>query len=61
MVIPTVLPAPLFEIPVTIGLRQYDVTGDGQRFLVNSISDGSESPVTVVINWTAALRRQDER
>jgi Tol biopolymer transport system component len=51
-------PAPLFE--VTVGaqpLHQYDVTGDGQRFLVNSTANASATPVTVVVNWTAGLKR----
>jgi eukaryotic-like serine/threonine-protein kinase len=51
-------PVPLFQIAVTPALRaQYDVTGDGQRFLVNSIADDSETPVTVVVNWTAGLKK----
>jgi hypothetical protein len=51
-------PAPLFEIAVTPAIRQqYDVTGDGQRFLVNSVAVESETPVTVVLNWTAALKK----
>ena len=39
----------------------YDVTADGKRFLVNSASTASESsasaPITVVVNWLAALKR----
>jgi Tol biopolymer transport system component len=52
-------PAPLFEIAVSGDPRrqQYDVTGDGQRFLVNSIAAESETPVTVVLNWTAGLKK----
>ena len=40
---------------------RYDVTADGKRFLVNSVStvpDSSASaPITVVVNWLAALKR----
>ena len=36
----------------------YDVTGDGQRFLVNMIVDEQQvaPPITVITNWTATLR-----
>ena len=39
----------------------YDVTADGKRFLVNSALTNPESsapaPITVVVNWLAALKR----
>lgn len=36
--------------------QQYDVTADGQRFLVNTnITQTNENPVTVVWNWLAAF------
>ena len=36
----------------------YDVTADGQRFLVNDAADEQEAPppVTIITNWTATLR-----
>jgi eukaryotic-like serine/threonine-protein kinase len=36
-------------------LFQYDVTADGERFLVNSLKP--EAPLTLVSNWPRALRR----
>jgi Tol biopolymer transport system component len=37
--------------------RHYAVTGDGQRFLINStIEENSASPISVVVNWTADLK-----
>ena len=44
---------------VTLGLKQqYDVTRDGQRFLLNSLTEESApSPITVVLNWTSALKK----
>ena len=57
---------PLFETrlmngPNTVaGFRaQYDVTRDGQRFLLNvPVEDAPSSPViTVVVNWSAALKK----
>ena len=37
----------------------YDVTPDGQRFLFNVTSGALEptSPITVVLNWTAELKK----
>jgi dipeptidyl aminopeptidase/acylaminoacyl peptidase len=38
--------------------QQYVVSPDGQRFLMNTVTDqASTSPITVLINWTAELRR----
>jgi Tol biopolymer transport system component len=40
---------------------RYDVAADGKRFLVNTVANGTESsaaaPITVVMNWQAAVRR----
>jgi hypothetical protein len=30
---------------------------DGRRFLVNMASDTVTSPITVVVNWTATLKK----
>jgi hypothetical protein len=36
----------------------YSVSGDGQRFLMNVPPDaGDLTPITVVINWEAAVKR----
>jgi hypothetical protein len=38
--------------------QQYDVTRDGQRFLLNVITEETPpSTITVVVNWTAGLER----
>jgi dipeptidyl aminopeptidase/acylaminoacyl peptidase len=43
---------------VTSDKQQYDVTADGQRFLINTPEEGSASaPLTVVLNWPAALKQ----
>ncbi len=41
------------------GLREFDVTPDGQRFLLilNSRNEGNTDRLTVVSNWQAALRK----
>ena len=36
----------------------YGVASDGQRFLVNSeVEDNAVQPTTVVLNWTAQLKK----
>ena len=49
---------PLFDgNTVMLGNWPYDVTADGQRFVVNSrLDDAPVTPVTVVVNW-AALKK----
>jgi hypothetical protein len=44
---------------LSLGLKQqYDVTRDGQRFLLNAlIEESAPSPITVVLNWTSALKK----
>jgi Tol biopolymer transport system component len=72
-------PSPLFQTqhvplpPSTISVpprdfdRLYDVTPDGQRFLmitpvpssgVGSVKATDSAPITVIVNWTSALNRQ---
>jgi Tol biopolymer transport system component len=36
---------------------QYDVSADGQRFLINTIVPEEGSAITVVQNWTAGLKK----
>jgi Tol biopolymer transport system component len=56
-------PTPLFKTRAsgssfgTLSRNQYDVTPDGQRFLILQPVADKPSPITVVVNWTAALRR----
>jgi eukaryotic-like serine/threonine-protein kinase len=52
---------PLFQPPsiyVNGPLRQYDVSADGQRFLLAvPVEQAVSLPITVVLNWTAALKK----
>jgi serine/threonine protein kinase len=51
---------PLFTTTLnpSAGAREYDVTHDGQRFLINQASSGEkETPITVIINWPRLLQR----
>jgi dipeptidyl aminopeptidase/acylaminoacyl peptidase len=39
-------------------MREYDVSADGQRFLLNQpASDTTEMPITVIVNWPKLLQR----
>ena len=49
-------PIPLFATRVggalqTIFRQQYMVSPDGQRFLMNTITEEAASPITVILNW----------
>ena len=47
-------PTPLFTAPCAC---EFDVSGDGQRFLVRGAAGaGSKAPITVVLNWQAELK-----
>ena len=55
-------PVALFDAHIGInmgdpggGRHQYDVSADGQRFLINMTSS-EPSPLTVVLNWTVGLK-----
>ena len=53
-------PKPLFQTRLDLdpNLRQYDLTADGQRFLLNQrLPDNPEAPITVVFNWPRLLQK----
>jgi hypothetical protein len=48
---------PLFQTQFRSGMLPYAVSSDG-RFLVNRAVDGATpTPITLVVNWPAALRK----
>ena len=55
-------PKLLFRVPIVefeFG-RQYDVTPDGQRFLVNTLEERKSSePIRLIVNWAAGLSQQN--
>ena len=61
------LPKPLFQIPVArishnepeaaVHAFGWDVAPDGKRFLIDTAATPSE-PLTVVLNWTAELKKE---
>ena len=56
-------PQPLFQTMFRGGVSaSYAVPGDGQRFLVG-VPPGVEdvTPITVVVNWQAALTARENR
>jgi Tol biopolymer transport system component len=49
---------PTRSIGYTGPRNYYECSGDGQRFLINSLqSDAGSIPVTVIVNWTSDLKR----
>jgi len=55
------IPKPLFQTRVRPGVSgnrtHYVVSRDGQRFLVNTALDTPDTPITVIVNWPAALKK----
>ena len=60
------IPKALFQAPIwgggtTHNVTRYDVTADGKKFLINSVpaeaGARAPSPITVVLNWTALLKK----
>ena len=51
---------PLFQTQVSnfTNANRYDVTADGQRFLINSpVETSKEAPFNVILNWTSTLKK----
>jgi Tol biopolymer transport system component/tRNA A-37 threonylcarbamoyl transferase component Bud32 len=51
---------PLFKVAMPLspfGSPTYDVTPDGQRFIVNTANSTGDQPLTVVTNWTARVKK----
>jgi len=45
-----------FETPrMPVQNFTYDVTSDGERFLMNTVGDSAFEPITLVVNWTTEL------
>jgi serine/threonine protein kinase len=54
-------PKPLFQTSVSSlsSPNRYDVSAVGQRFLVySSINETSRTPIVVIVNWAAGLKKQ---
>jgi Tol biopolymer transport system component len=58
------VPVQLFRVAHQVGFTRriwytsYDVSGDGEKFLVNVVvEDAAVAPITVVLNWMAVLNK----
>jgi hypothetical protein len=51
---------PLFRPRIAPGRDQYDVTADGQRFLIDVLPEETVAPpITVVVNWQSGLTARE--
>lgn len=50
------IPVPLFDVDSTSFFMPYDISADG-RFLINTPIAGTSSPIIVILNWTAVLKK----
>ncbi len=50
-------PRPLFETRSRYTGTAYDVSPDGRTFLINTLAEGSSTPITVVLNWKPELQK----
>ncbi len=48
---------PLFRLSAPAQGMPYDVTPDGQRFLVNYLPEDTSTPLTLVVNWPAEVKK----
>ncbi len=48
----------LFRTPVALSEGPYDVTPDGQRFLIAAAEEQQSAPIALVVNWPAELKKQ---
>jgi hypothetical protein len=47
-----------FSSVITSTNHEYDVTADGQRFIVAApLTEARNTPLTVVVNWTARMKK----
>ena len=47
----------LFVVTGRAASDVYDVSPDGQRFLINTSEAGDSAPITVILNWHSAVRQ----
>jgi eukaryotic-like serine/threonine-protein kinase len=48
---------PLFRESLAQAAAPYDVTPDGQRFVVNSFGEAASLPLTMIVNWKESLKQ----
>jgi hypothetical protein len=57
--------APLFEmsmLPAQSGARDWDLSADGQRFLIGTATyDPRTTSVTIILNWASGMKAANSR
>jgi hypothetical protein len=48
----------LFRSAAFNSFAPFDVSSDGTQFVVNSLSGERNTPLTLIVNWTATLQRR---
>ena len=43
---------------LAIGAQPFDISRDGQRFLIATTGNAEPTPITVVVNWDAELKKK---
>jgi hypothetical protein len=43
---------------LAIGAQPFDISRDGQRFLIATTGNAQPTPITVVVNWDAELKKK---
>ena len=54
------MPRPVFQAifaNLGAGAKTYDVAPDGKRFYILGTKESASVPITLVANWTAALKK----
>jgi serine/threonine protein kinase len=51
------IPRKLLTLSILLDRNNYDVTADGQRFLVSTSVEAASSPLNVVLNWFSSVKR----
>ena len=50
-------PHELFDLPIVDnGYSPFEVSPDGQRFLVRTAAEQASQPLTMIVNWPALLK-----
>ncbi len=53
--------APIWGSGTTRNVTRYDVTADGQKFLINALPSemaaAPTTPITVVLNWNSVVKK----
>jgi eukaryotic-like serine/threonine-protein kinase len=44
--------------PLGLGTQPFDVSGNGERFVIAAYGDVTPTPITVVLNWDAELKKK---